>query len=144
MKRQLIPGAVQKRLKAARVGRLATVNLQGQPYIVPICFVFDGKRIYTAIDRKPKRTTGERLTRVRNIAATGKVAFVVDEYSEDWQRLWFVLVRGRAELVRAASERARAIRLLRRKYRQYAEGMLSDEALVIRIEPRSVIGWGKV
>ena len=100
---------------------------------MPICYVFDGALFYAAIDRKPKRVRAERLTRVRNITTTGQAALLIDEYSEDWSRLWYVLVRGRARVVTASSQSARAIRLLRWKYRRYAEGMLEDDAVVIRI-----------
>ena len=139
-----ISAAVRKRLKEARVARLATANPKGQPHIVPICFVFDGALFYTAIDRKPKQVGAERLTRVRNIVATGRAALLFDEYSEDWTRLWYVLVRGRARLVTATSQRARAIRMLRRKYRQYAEGMLADDAVVIGIHVQKVTTWGAI
>jgi PPOX class probable F420-dependent enzyme len=129
-------------LKAARVARLATLDAAGRPHIVPVCFAYDGKVFYTAIDRKPKRVPAERLARVRNITATHKVALIADEYSEDWTRLWYVLVTGRAGLVRDRQERSRAIRMLRKKYPQYAGGMLEDDALVIRIVPRKIKAWG--
>jgi coenzyme F420-0:L-glutamate ligase / coenzyme F420-1:gamma-L-glutamate ligase len=140
--RGLIQRTMSKRLKVARVARLATVDAKGRPHVVPICFAYDGKVFYTGIDRKPKRVPAERLTRVRNIGTTPQVALVVDEYFEDWTRLWYVLVRGRAVLVRNAEERRRAIRMLRKKYRQYAAGMLEDDALVIRIVPRTINSWG--
>jgi PPOX class probable F420-dependent enzyme len=110
--------------------------------VVPICFVYHGEVFYTAIDQKPKRVSAERLRRVVNIEATAEVALVVDEYHEDWRRLWYVLVRGRARRA-AGAERKRAIQMLRRKYRQYAEGMLQDDALVFRIVPRKIVHWGK-
>jgi hypothetical protein len=34
--------------------------------------------------------------------------------------------------------------LLRRKYRQYAEGMLADDAVVIRIDVQKVSKWGAI
>jgi PPOX class probable F420-dependent enzyme len=135
---------LRKKLTKARVARLATVNANGRPHVVPICFVYDGAMFYTAIDRKPKRVNAERLVRVRNIEETGEVALVIDEYSEDWGRLWYVLVRGRARRVTRAPERTRAIRMLRRKYRQYAEGMLGQDAFVIRIVPRGIRAWGRI
>jgi PPOX class probable F420-dependent enzyme len=144
MARIRISQAMRKRLAEARVARLATVNSRGQPHVVPICFVVDGAVFYTAIDRKPKRVAAGKLTRVRNIETTGKAALLIDEYSENWNRLWFMLVRGRARLVTTAAERVRAIRMLRKKYRQYAGGMLSDEAIVIRIEPRTFTEWEAV
>jgi PPOX class probable F420-dependent enzyme len=138
-----ISTAAKKALKHARVARLATVDVAGQPYVVPICFVYDGMAFYTAIDRKPKRVKAERLARIRNIAATGKVALVVDEYREDWSRLWYVALRGRARQANGA-ERKHAIGMLRRKYRQYADGMLADDAMVIKIVAQRVKAWGKV
>jgi hypothetical protein len=86
--RLTISPAVRKRLKEARVARLATTNRKGQPHVVPICYVFDGALFYTAIDRKPKRVRAERLTRVRNITTTGQAALLIDEYSEDCLGGW--------------------------------------------------------
>lgn len=139
-----ISRAVRRRLEKARVARLATVNAQRQPHVVPICFVLDGAIFYTAIDRKPKQVVPEKLRRVRNIAATGQAALLFDEYSEDWTRLWFVLVRGRARLVTTASERKRAIQMLRKKYRQYAQGMLAEDSVVIRIVVERTTTWGRI
>ena len=142
MSSKSISSILREKIKPARIARLATVSSTGRPHLVPICFVFDGRFFYSAIDRKPKRVSPERLARIRNIEQSRQAALLFDEYSEDWNRLWYVLVRGRARVVRNTSERMTAVRMLRRKYRQYAEGMLADDALVIRIEPRSVSAWG--
>jgi PPOX class probable F420-dependent enzyme len=139
-----ISPAVRKRFKESRIARLATVSATGRPHLVPICFAFDGRVFYFAIDRKPKRVKPERLVRIRNINQTGWAALLFDEYAEDWNRLWYVLVRGRARVVKNGFERMTAIRMLRRKYRQYANGMLADDAVVIRIELRSVASWGDI
>jgi hypothetical protein len=71
---------------------------------------------------------------------------LIDEYSEDWQQLWYILVRGQAKLIPmpASRERARAIQRLRQKYPQYAAGMLADDAPVIRITPERIISWGRI
>ena len=58
-------------LGAAPVGRLATVDRDGRPHVVPICFVLDGETLYTAVDEKPKRT--RRLKRLENIEANPQV-----------------------------------------------------------------------
>lgn len=138
-----IPGPYKRRLTNARIARLATVDHQS-PYLVPVCFAFDGKNIYTAIDQKPKKSAIKELQRVRNIRANAQVALIIDEYREDWNKLWYVLVRGKAELIED-SERARtqAIKLLRRKYPQYRSGLLPDYAQVIRITPEKIVCWGK-
>jgi PPOX class probable F420-dependent enzyme len=144
-KRQ-ISGAVQKKLKEARVARLATVDAKNRPHVVPVCFAFDGKLFYTAVDRKPKRVTRERLARLRNIQAVPRVALLIDEYDEDWTQLWYILIRGKAKLIpeSAHKEHAWAIRKLRAKYLQYARGMLADDAPIIRITPERTISWGKI
>ena len=142
----MISGAVQKILKKARVARLATLDDKNRPHIVPICFVYDGKLFYTAVDRKPKRVTPERLARLRNIRAVPRVALLIDEYDEDWTQLWYILIHGKAKLIpkSAHAEHARAIRKLRAKYRQYAQGMLADDAPIIRITPKRTTSWGKI
>jgi PPOX class probable F420-dependent enzyme len=113
---------------------------------VPVCFACDASDLYTALDRKPKRFPPERLARVRNIRMNPNVALLVDEYLEDWSRLWYVLVRGRAAVMPAAPDQGRrgALDLLRVKYPQYAGGLLADDALVIRIHPEGITAWGKL
>jgi PPOX class probable F420-dependent enzyme len=136
-KPQKISGAVRKIIKKARVARLATLDDKNGPHIVPICFAFDGRLFYTAVDRKPKRVTWERLVRLRNIRAVPRIALLIDEYDEDWARLWYVLIRGKAKLIpkSAHKEHASAIRKLKAKYPQYAQGMLADDAPIVRITP---------
>ena len=145
-KQHQISGAVQKMLKAARVARLATLEAKRRPHIVPVCFAYDGKLFYTAIDQKPKRVPPERLARLRNIRAVPRVALLIDKYDEDWAQLWYISIRGNAKLLpkSAHKEHARAIRKLRAKYPQYAQGMLTDDAPIIRITPERTTSWGKI
>jgi PPOX class probable F420-dependent enzyme len=127
------------------VARFATLDRQGRPHLVPICFVYDGKLFYTAVDQKPKRVPAERLVRLQNIRAVPRVALLIDHYDEDWTRLWYVLIRGQAKLLpqSAQPERARALRRLRAKYPQYTRDMLAADAPIIRIAPQRVTVWGK-
>jgi len=144
--REKISGPIRTVLKQARVARLATSDARGRPHLVPICFVYDGKVLYTAIDQKPKRVAPERLARLRNIRAASHVALLIDEYDEDWTELWYVLIRGKAKLIpnSAYPERSWAIRKLRAKYPQYTRGLLADDAPIIRITPERTTFWGKI
>jgi PPOX class probable F420-dependent enzyme len=141
-----ISQAIRMKLEKARVGRLATIDPDGVPHIVPVCFVYDGRVFYSAVDRKPKRVAPDKLARLRHIRMESNIALLIDQYREDWERLWYVLVRGRAKLVSksAGGEHSKAISLLKRKYAPYARGMLSDDALIIRITPERITAWGKV
>lgn len=139
-----ISRAVRSRLNEARIARLATVDSAGNPHAVPVCFVYDGNFLYSAIDQKPKRVAPQRLTRVRNILERPRVALLIDEYREDWTRLWFILIRGKANLmpISARRERNRAFSKLKRKYPQYERGMLAENALIIRIAVERITIWG--
>ena len=140
----LISPAIRAKLETARVARLATLDAEGRPHEVPICFAWDGSVFYSAIDRKPKRVAPSQLTRLKNIEKTPQVALLVDQYDEDWKQLWYVLVRGEAQLVSASAERKRAIQRLRAKYPQYDARMLADDAPVLRITPMRITAWGKI
>jgi PPOX class probable F420-dependent enzyme len=109
----------RERLAEARVARLATVRPDGAPHLVPIVFALEDERMYTAVDDKPKRTRD--LQRLANIAADPRVSVLVDSYDEDWSRLWWVRVDGRAGILDegAEKERERALDLLAAKYETY-------------------------
>jgi PPOX class probable F420-dependent enzyme len=144
MSRKEIPRAIRAKLEDARVARLATVDARHRPHVVPVCFAYDGKVFYTAIDQKPKRVAPERLTRLRNILAVPRVALLIDQYEEDWSQLWYILIRGKAKLIPMSvhKERASALRKLRAKYPQYAGRMLPNDAPIIRITPDRTTFWG--
>src|ERR1700739_3514980 len=145
-KPQKVPRTIRAKLEDARVARLATVDERLKPHIVPVCFAYDGKVFYTAIDQKPKRVIPERLGRLRNILSAPQVALLIDRYDEDWTQLWYVLIRGKAKLIPMSGykERAWAFRKLRAKYPQYTETMLPNDAPIIRITPDRTAFWGKV
>jgi PPOX class probable F420-dependent enzyme len=106
-----------ERLTSARVARLATTDADGRPHLVPIVFAVDGETLYSAVDRKPKRS--KKLRRIENARARPDVTILVDHYDEDWGRLWWIRLRGRARVLDDGDERDRALELLRDKYPQY-------------------------
>lgn len=135
-----LPEWAPELLRTARVAHLATADAEGRPLVVPVCYVFDGEVLYTAVDAKPKRT--RRLKRVKNLEANPRVSLVVDHYEEDWEALCYVLVQGRGELVTDASQLARAVKLLKDKYLQYRAMELDPrDTVVIRIVPEKVVPW---
>jgi PPOX class probable F420-dependent enzyme len=140
----LISTEIRAKLEVARVARLATLDPKRRPHLVPICYACNGTVFYSAIDRKPKRVAPRRLVRLKNIKKTPQVALLVDHYDEDWTRLWYVLVRGKAELVSAPAERKVALQCLRAKYPQYSPEMLEDDAPLLRITAQRVTAWGKI
>jgi len=125
----------------SRVARLATVDEAGYPHLVPVCYATDGRAYYSPIDAKPKRTPPERLKRVRNIHVNPRVALLIDHYAEDWRQLRYVMVQGRAEVLRDGAECEAARGLLLAKYPQYGELPLDATGLMIKITPERVVDW---
>jgi PPOX class probable F420-dependent enzyme len=128
-------------LRSAPIAHLATADKSGQPHVIPICFVFDGKHFYSPIDEKPKRTTPSKLKRLRNIAENPNVALVVDSYDEDWRKLAYVLVFGTAGILQSGKKYHQTVKLLREKYRQY-RAMAIDARPMIVITPKRIVSWG--
>src|SRR5688572_27363702 len=126
-------------LREARVGRLATSDAAGRPLVVPVCFAFDGGAIYSAVDDKPKRT--RQLRRLRNVAENPRASLVVDEWSEDWSRLRWVIVEGVADVVTQGLDFERAVGLLVAKYAQYRTMDLMTDGAVLRLAAQSVRAW---
>jgi PPOX class probable F420-dependent enzyme len=133
-------------IHAHRVARMATVDASGRPAVIPICYVFDGRSFYSAIDQKPKRVEPKQLQRIRNIRVNPNVALVIDDYSENWSELAYVLVQGTAKIIEpgeSSSEQATAIAALRSKYEQY-RSMAIDRNPLIKIVPSRVRLWSAV
>jgi PPOX class probable F420-dependent enzyme len=128
-------------VQSAKVARLATADDKGRPHVIPICFALDGKELYSPIDEKPKKTAPLRLKRIRNIRANPGVAVVIDRYDENWERLAYVLITGRAKILMRGARHQRAVRLLRKKYPQYRK-MRLEERPIIRITPTGYKCWG--
>ncbi len=137
---RLIPAALRL-VRSARVAHLATGDARGQPHVIPICFVFDGNDFYSPIDEKPKRTAPQKLKRIEVISQKPQVSLVIDHYDEDWRKLSYVLVSGKARVLLSGARHGKAVKLLRRKYSQYRK-MRIDQLPMILIQPKRTTSWG--
>jgi PPOX class probable F420-dependent enzyme len=125
----------RRRFAEGRVARLATVAADGRPRVVPCCFVVHGDVVYSAVDEKPKSSPD--LARLKDMAVHPDVTFVVDQYTEDWDDVWWARVRGRARMA-GGDEEAKAVALLRAKYPQYQSHQL---ARVVAVDITEIRGW---
>jgi hypothetical protein len=108
-------------LQRALVGRIATVDAEGTPYVVPLNFVYedDGRRIHFHLGRQPGHLAS-------NLDFSPKVCFEVDEIGPLFatgdvgcntdQEYESVVCFGRAAVVSDEEERERIARLFFRKY----------------------------
>lgn len=124
-----------------RIGHLATADSRAVPHVVPVCFSLSASTLYMTIDQKPKRDRGRPLKRLSNITSNPQVAIVFDRYDEDWQRLAWVMLHGRAEILTTGIEHDRAQSTLRSRYHQL-DVMQIEQLPVIAIHIERVTSWG--
>ena len=138
----MLTDAQYRFLETSRVGRLATADAKGVPHLVPVCSAVIGSTAYITVDEKPKRTDIP-LKRIRNIQQNPTVALTVDRWDEDWSKLAWVMLRGRAAVLDAGDEHDRAQDRLRERYPQY-RNMDIGPLPVIAIRISHVLAWGNL
>lgn len=120
------------RFAQARVARMATVSRDGSPHLVPMVFAVEGSRLISAVDAKPKST--HALRRLDNIAANPFVSVLVDQYEDDWTRLWWARADGWAQV-----RQKHDLSPLVERYRQYRNAPPAGPVIVIEVDHWS--GW---
>ena len=59
---------------------------------MPVVFAVSGDTVWLVVDATPKRTT--QLQRLTNLHREPRCALLVDSYSDDWSRLWWLRADG--------------------------------------------------
>ena len=134
---RLSEGEARTRFAAAPVARLGTADARGRPHLVTVTFAVEGDTVYTAVDQKPK--SGTRLKRLRNVAENPWVTVLADEYSDDWDTLWWARGDGQATVLAGQHQMAEPLRLLADRYWQYREAPPPGPVLAVTVERWS--GW---
>ena len=95
--------------RRGRVGTLGTVDRDGRPRLVPICFAFDAAdvplRIWSPLDEKPKRVIDPRDLGAFATSRQPAVSLLVDAWSEDWSALGWLRLDGLAGLIEPTGRR---------------------------------------
>jgi pyridoxamine 5'-phosphate oxidase family protein len=107
-------------LAGRRLGRLATIDADGLPHVVPLGWSYNPA--LDTIDAGGRDLA--RTNKFRNVRTNPKVALVIDDVLPPW-RPRCVMVRGEAEALEEAAS---------------ADG--EPPGPIIRIHPRQVISWG--
>ena len=137
-----IPPAVEEFIERARVARLATVDFASKPHLVPVVFVFDANHFFIPVDEKRKIAKPEKLKRIKNIKHNPDVALLIDNYSEDWTKLAFVMIQGRASIASKTQgnfQLREAYKKLTIKYLQYEKVGVGEMCIIIA--PEKVASW---
>ena len=108
-----LPGWAAEMLATERVARLALLDEEDLPRVLPVTFAVWEGAVWSAIDRKPKRTA--EPARVRRLRRRPEAALLVDRYDDDWTRLAWVELRGSVSIEPAGP----ALDALAARYEQY-------------------------
>ena len=130
------PGWARDLLARARVARLAYLDGDDRPRVLPVTFALAEGFLWTAIDEKPKQRP--EPARVEYLRRRPEAALVVDEYDDDWTRLMWVQLLGQVEVLAPAASTA-ALDALAAKYSQYARA--APPGPLLRLEVERVLHW---
>jgi PPOX class probable F420-dependent enzyme len=130
----------------ARVARLATVDSECKPHLIPVVFVFDNYCCFIPIDEKTKRARPEKLKRAKNIQQNSNVTLLIDEYNENWRKLYFIMIQGKASIIGGKKLEQNELLLLKKAHKLLSDKYLQYQKIgigeyVIMIIPQKVITW---
>jgi len=144
-------------LNSEHIGRIASIDENGFPQVIPMNFVFLNDAIYMH-----SHTKGEKLDNIRN---NSKVGFEVDReleflpsYFEDPKdasladTLYIsVIIKGKGLIIEDRSEKTVALNALMQKYQpegKYepltSQMQVVDEVSIIKVIPNSITGKYKI
>ena len=144
MRKKILTREQLKYLADGRVARLATFDRDGVISLVPIVYAIKGEKLFFVADKKTKHS-GKKLKRLRNISENPLVTVLVDNYSENWGDLSYLMLHCNARILNEEGEKKIAARELKKKYPQYGKGgyfpdTLKD-AVLVRLEPERAVFW---
>ena len=127
-------------IKGAKVARLATVDQKSHPYVIPVVFVFHENSFFIPLDEKIKTVNSKKLKRVKNIEKNPNVTLLIDKYQNDWKKLFFLMIQGKAKMIDGNSKLMNKVhKLLILKYPQYKKIGVGNSC--IKINPTKVTFW---
>jgi len=136
MKIATLPPWARELLEGERVARLGLLDSGGDPRVLPVTFALADAAVWSAIDRKPKRSA--EPARVRWLRARPRAALTVDHYEDDWERLAWVQLLGRVSVVARADGRV-GMEALAARYEPYRAD--PPPGPLLRLEVERALAW---
>jgi PPOX class probable F420-dependent enzyme len=131
-----LPDWGRELLESARVARLGFLDDEEHPRVLPVTFALAEGALWTAVDRKPKRS--KQPARLRFLRRRPQAALTVDRYTDDWEELAWVQVLCTAETLEVRGAGA-GLDALTAKYEQYRRE--PPPGPVIRLKPIRALSW---
>jgi len=111
--------------------RLATINRDGAPHLVPVCYIYRGGHIYIVSDHD--------TAKVKNLRRDKRVAVLVDTYQPNRA----VFIRGDAEILTGGEEFREVSELFYKKFAWARRDPWDEgEVAIIKVRPVKTVSWG--
>ena len=113
------------------MARLAYLDDEDRPRVLPVTYAVSGDSVWSAIDDKPK--SAREPARLRYLRRRPQAALCVDVYDDDWDRLAWVQLLGEITVLDVAEATA-ALDALAARYRPYRERTPPGPLLRLSVE----------
>ena len=124
-------------LRKEKILRLATIDKDSTPHIVPVWYLYNGKKIYVGTNTKTEKA--------RNVKLHKKVSFCVD-VGINAPNIFGVMGKGNAVLITNESTVSRLAKKILLRYfktlnNKSAKEILDDTDCIIEITPKEYSVW---
>ena len=124
-------------LRKEKILRLATIDKNSTPHIVPVWYLYSGKKIYIGTNTKTEKA--------RNVKSHKKVSFCVD-VGINSPNIFGVMGKGNAVLITNESMVSRIAKKILLRYfktlnNKSAKEILDDTDCIIEITPKEYSVW---
>ena len=124
-------------LKNQKILRLATLDKNGNPHVVPVWYLFDSKKLYIG--------TNSKTEKAKNVKDNSKVSFCVD-VGINSPDIFGVMGQGDAKLIIGKNEVSRIEKTVLLRYfktlnNKSAQELLEETDCIIEIVPKRYSVW---
>ena len=126
-----------KFLKSQKILRLVTIDAKGVPHIVPVWYLYKGKKFFIG--------TNTRTKKAKNLRKKKQVAFCVD-VGVNAPNIIGVMGQGKAKLILRDSEVKKIAKTILLRYfktlrNKSAKELLDETDCIIEITPKKYANW---
>ena len=124
-------------LKKQKILRLATLDNEGNPHIIPVWYLFNSKKLYIG--------TNSKTEKAKNVKNNSKVSFCVD-VGINSPDIFGVMGQGVGKLIIEKNEVARIEKIILLRYfntldDKSAKELLEETDCIIEITPKKYSVW---
>lgn len=119
-----------------RVSSMAFLSSKGKINVVPMCFAPGQECIYV--------TTSVKAKKVGNLQRNGNTSLLIHDYVDDWGKLSYLMIKGRANMVQDDAEYSNAKALLDARYPQFESSwypIRRETNAILRINMEKIVRW---